>query len=149
MIEEKAFREYMIGLALGGGAGFLLHKNLKLSKGLSIGLGCVVGLVISYQLQKKQKAKQILIYRNEEKPYMPQVGQGTPEEQKAFHDSLIKSMPDNFTLKLSADSNVNYYRNSNNEFYKQPYSTTGESGVQPIKISLAEYSDAYVKFKNK
>jgi hypothetical protein len=111
-------------------------------------IGGLIAVAVFYAINNLFKNMKKSTMDEPAKPYMPQVEQGTPEEQKALHDSLIKSMPNNFTLKLSADSNVNYFKNSNNEFYKQPYSTTGISGVQPIKISLAEYSDAYVKFKN-
>lgn len=79
---------------------------------------------------------------------MPQVKPATPEEEKAMRDILLKSLPDEFTIKQSANSNVRYYKGNNQDFYKVPYILNSFSGVMPIKISLAEYSDAYVKFKN-
>ena len=79
---------------------------------------------------------------------MPQVKPETPEEKKAFHDILVKMLPNEFTIKQSANSNVKYYKGNNQDFYKVGYSTTGFSGMMPIKISFAEYSNAYNEFKN-
>ena len=50
MFEIDALKKFGLGFALGGGAGFLFHKNLKISKGLGIGLGGVLGLIITYQI---------------------------------------------------------------------------------------------------
>ncbi len=57
MFEIDALKNLGIGVALGGGAGFLLHKKLKISKGLGIGLGGVLGLIIAYQMMGKIKEK--------------------------------------------------------------------------------------------
>ena len=73
----------------------------------------------------------------------------TIEEDRANDITYYKTLPDKFTIKLDSGQNVNYTKNSNLEFYKSPYTTNAFSGVQPIKISGAEFSDAYIKFKNK
>jgi hypothetical protein len=74
---------------------------------------------------------------------MPQLKNQTIEEQRASAIIYYKTLPDSFTI-----DNVNYTKNSNLEFYKTPFIPNSFSGVQPIKISGAEFSDAYIKFKN-
>jgi hypothetical protein len=76
-------------------------------------------------------------------PRQPQIRENTIEEQIEFKTKFYKTLPDSFTL-----DNVNYTKNSNLEFYKQPFTPNTFSGVQPIKISSAEFSNAYNKFKN-
>jgi hypothetical protein len=69
----------------------------------------------------------------------------------------LSKIPNEFTVK-SNGFNTTYYKNidkSKTEFasqfsvpelYKQPYSTTGFSGVMPTKISVREFEDAYSQF---
>ena len=57
MFEIEGHKSTIIGLALGGISGFMLHKNLKLSKGYGIVIGSVVGLIIGFQITKEQGKK--------------------------------------------------------------------------------------------
>jgi uncharacterized protein (DUF2342 family) len=57
MFEIEGHKSTIIGLALGGISGFMLHKNLKLSKGYGILLGSVVGIIIGFQITKEQGKK--------------------------------------------------------------------------------------------
>lgn len=75
---------------------------------------------------------------------MPQLKSNTIEESRAMSIAYYKTLPDSFTI-----DNVNYTKNSNLEFYKTPFSTTGDSGVRPIKISGADFNNAYIKFRDK
>jgi len=71
--------------------------------------------------------------------------------------SILSKIPNEFIVK-SNGFNTRYYKNIDKnltgfaslfsvpELYKQPYSTTGDSGVMPIKISTREFSDAYSVF---
>ena len=71
--------------------------------------------------------------------------------------SILIKIPNEFTVK-SNGFNTRYYKNIDKsktgfasqfsvpELYKQPYSTTGDSGVMPTKISVREFSDAYSVF---
>ena len=71
--------------------------------------------------------------------------------------SILSKIPNEFTVK-SNGFNTRYYKNIDKsktgfasqfsvpELYKQPYSTTGDSGVMPTKISVREFSDAYSVF---
>lgn len=71
--------------------------------------------------------------------------------------SILSKIPNEFTVK-SNGFNTRYYKNIDKsktgfasqfsvpELYKQPYSTTGVSGVMPTKISVREFSDAYSVF---
>jgi hypothetical protein len=54
MFEIEGHKSTIIGLALGGISGFMLHKNLKLSKGYGIAIGSVLGLIIGFQITKEQ-----------------------------------------------------------------------------------------------
>lgn len=70
---------------------------------------------------------------------------------------ILGKIPNEFTVK-SNGFNTRYYKNIDKnltgfasgfsvpELYKQPYSTTGDSGVMPTKISTREFSDAYSVF---
>jgi hypothetical protein len=58
MFEIEGHKSTLIGLAIGGTSGFLLHKKLKLSKGFGIAVGSLVGLIIGFQITKVQ-AKRI------------------------------------------------------------------------------------------
>ena len=75
---------------------------------------------------------------------MPQLKPRTIEEERAFAIIYYKTLPDSFTI-----DNVNYTKNSNLEFYKTPFSISGDSGVPPIKISGADFNNAYIKFRDK
>jgi uncharacterized protein (DUF2342 family) len=57
MFEIEGHTSTIIGLALGGISGFMLHKNLKLSKGYGIAIGSVLGLIIGFQITKQQGKK--------------------------------------------------------------------------------------------
>jgi hypothetical protein len=71
--------------------------------------------------------------------------------------SILGKIPNEFTVK-SNGFNTRYYKNIDKtltgfastfsvpDVYKQPYSTTGMSGVMPTKISVREFSDAYSVF---
>ncbi len=71
--------------------------------------------------------------------------------------SILSKIPNEFIVK-SDGFNTRYYKNIDKtltgfasqfsvpELYKQPYSTTGMSGVMPTKISVREFSDAYSVF---
>jgi hypothetical protein len=54
MFDIGGHKSTLIGLALGGISGFMLHKNLKLSKGYGIAIGSVLGLIIGFQITKEQ-----------------------------------------------------------------------------------------------
>jgi hypothetical protein len=77
-------------------------------------------------------------------PYMPQVKPMTMAEEREMAIRFYKTLPDEFVF-----NNVRYFKNSNLEFYKQPFSSEGFSGVMPIKISGAEFSNTYIKFRDK
>lgn len=57
MFEIEGHKSTIMGLALGGISGFLLHKNLKLSKGYGIAIGSLLGLVVGFQITKAQAKK--------------------------------------------------------------------------------------------
>jgi hypothetical protein len=111
------------------------------NKNILIGL---VGLGVLYALYMKNKKKpEANTTPKNFSPREPQMKENTIEEQRAFEIKFFKNLPDNFTL-----DNVYYFKNTNLEFYKQPFTPNSISGVQPIKISGYEFSNAYNKFKN-
>jgi uncharacterized protein (DUF2342 family) len=57
MFDIEGHKSTIIGLALGGISGFMLHKNLKLSKGYGIAIGSVLGLIVGFQITKEQGKK--------------------------------------------------------------------------------------------
>jgi hypothetical protein len=57
MFEIEGHKSTIMGLALGGISGFLLHKNLKLSKGYGIAIGSLLGIVVGFQITKAQAKK--------------------------------------------------------------------------------------------
>jgi hypothetical protein len=57
MFEIEGHKSTIIGLGIGGVSGFLLHKNLKVSKGVGIAIGCLLGIVIGFQITKSQAKK--------------------------------------------------------------------------------------------
>ena len=75
---------------------------------------------------------------------MPQIRANTIEEERAMAIAYFKKLPDSFTI-----DNVNYTKNSNLEFYKTPFIPNSFSGVRPIKISGADFNNAYIKFRDK
>jgi hypothetical protein len=75
---------------------------------------------------------------------MPRVKSNTIEKERAMSIAYYKTLPDSFTI-----DNVNYTKNSNLEFYKTPFIPNSFSGVQPIKISGADFNNAHIKFRDK
>jgi hypothetical protein len=120
------------------------------NKNLLIGAGVVVVVYLLWKKSKKDelnKRVQNLTKSDEiqrDSLGMPQVKPQTIEEQRASAIIYYKTLPDSFTI-----DNVNYTKNSNLEFYKIPFSTSGDSGVPPIKISGADFNNAYIKFRDK
>ena len=57
MFEIEGHKSTIIGLGIGGISGFLLHKNLKVSKGVGIIIGSALGLIIGFQITKEQAKK--------------------------------------------------------------------------------------------
>ncbi len=111
------------------------------NKNILIGL-VALGVLYALYMKNKNKPEANTTPKNFS-PRMPQMKENTIEEQKEFATKFYKTLPDNFTL-----DNVNYTKNANLEFYKQPFTPNSFSGVQPIKISGYEFSNAYNKFKN-
>jgi hypothetical protein len=142
---------------LGAVVGRYVAKNM----GKSTTLGMVVGglaPLLAYQLtleyDKKKTLKQLPEPKSAIKPTpegggrdkfgMPIIKPLTMAEEREMAIRFYKTLPDEFVL-----NNVRYFKNSNLEFYKQPFSSEGLSGVMPIKIGGAEFSDAYIKFRDK
>lgn len=120
------------------------------NKKLLIGAGV---LVVAYLLWKKSqndelnKRVQNMTKSDEierDSLGMPQIRANTIEEERAMAIAYFKKLPDSFTI-----DNVNYTKNSNLEFYKTPFIPNSFSGVQPIKISGADFNNAYIKFRDK
>jgi hypothetical protein len=57
MFEIEGHKSTIVGLGIGGISGFLLHKNLKISKGVGVAIGCVLGVVIGFQFTKSEAKK--------------------------------------------------------------------------------------------
>lgn len=57
MFEIEGHKSTIIGLGIGGVSGFLLHKNLKVSKGVGTAIGCVLGIIIGFQFTKLEAKK--------------------------------------------------------------------------------------------
>ena len=118
------------------------------NKNLLIGAGVVVVVYLFWKKSQKDelnKRVENLTKNNEtEKDSlgMPQLKSQTIEEQRAMGIAYYKTLPNSFTI-----NNVNYTKNSNLEFYKTPFIPNSDSGVQPIKISGADFSNAYNEFK--
>jgi hypothetical protein len=121
------------------------------NKKLLIGAGVVV---IGYLLWKKSQTKSVA----KTDVFTPQVKMGENALPVVELDwSILSKIPNEFTVK-SNGFNTRYYKNIDKnltgfasqfsvpELYKQPYSTTGVSGVMPTKISTREFSDAYSVF---
>jgi len=120
------------------------------NKKLLIGAGVVI---VGYLLYKKSKNdelnKRVQNFTESNKIQKDSLGQpqlraNTIEEERAFSIAYYKTLPDSFTI-----DNVNYTKNSNLEFYKTPFVPNSFSGVQPIKISGADFNNAYIKFRDK
>jgi hypothetical protein len=57
MFEIEGHKSTIIGLGIGGISGFLLHKNLKVSKSVGIIIGSALGIIIGFQITKQQAKK--------------------------------------------------------------------------------------------
>ena len=109
------------------------------------GLAPLLAYQLSIQYDRKKMPKQEPKKPVAIEPYMPQVKHMSPSEEREMAIKFYKTLPDEFVL-----NNVTYSKNSNLEFYKHSFSTSGGfSGMPPIKISGAEFSDAYIKFRDK
>lgn len=151
MFEIEGHKSTIIGLALGGIFGFMLHKNSNLSISYGIAIGSVLGLIIGLQVTLEQRKKASKIQSNKierDSLGMPKIRPLSIEEERASLIAYYKTLPDNFTIKKGRES-VNYTKNSNLEFYKTPFIPDSFSGVQPIKINGAEFSEAYLQFRDK
>jgi hypothetical protein len=147
-------------IILGAVVGRYVAKNM----GKSTTLGMVVGglaPLLAYQLSieydrknmPKQEPKQKVAI---EPTPMPKIsGLAMPIVELDW--SILSKIPNEFIVK-SKGFNTRYYKNIDKtltgfassfsvpDVYKQPYSTTGMSGVMPTKISVREFSDAYNEF---
>jgi hypothetical protein len=144
-------------IILGAVVGRYVAKNMKKSTTLGMVVGGLAPL-LAYQLSisydrknmPKQEPKQKVAIEPtptpmpNKKPYMPQVKPMTIAEEREMAIRFYKTLPDEFVL-----NNVRYFKNSNLEFYKQPFSSQGLSGVMPIKIGGAEFSNAHIEFRDK
>lgn len=109
------------------------------------GLAPLLAYQLSIQYDRKKMPKQEPKKPVAIEPYMPQVQVMSPSQEREMAIKFYKTLPDEFVL-----NNVTYSKNSNLEFYKHSFSTSGGfSGMPPIKISGAEFSDAYIKFRDK
>lgn len=143
-------------IIVGAVVGRYVAKNMKKSTTLGMVLGGLAPLLayrLSIEYDKKNMPKQEPRQKvaieptpmpKPNKPYMPQIKPLTIAEEREMSIRFYKTLPDEFVL-----NNVRYFKNSNLEFYKQPFSSEGLSGVMPIKISGAEFSDAHIKFRDK
>ena len=118
------------------------------NKNLLIGAGVIiVGYLLYKKSQKDELNKRVENLTKNDKIEkdslgMPQLELRTIEEERAMAINYYKTLPNSFTI-----DNVNYTKNSNLEFYKTPFTPNSFSGVQPIKISGADFSNAYNEFK--
>jgi hypothetical protein len=144
-----------LGMVVGGLAPLLAFKltieydkknTPKQEPRQKVGMNPDGSIMTEKQIQNAQISSDIskFIPQNKPKPYMPQVKIMTMAEEREMAIRFYKTFPDEFVL-----NNVKYFKNSNLEFYKQPFSSEGFSGVMPIKIGGAEFSDAYIKFRDK
>jgi hypothetical protein len=147
MFEIEGHKSTIIGLALGGISGFIFHKNLKLSKGYGIAVGSVLGLIIGFQITKAQAKK--IRELSDRVRNMEAIDQKNKMilEGKMTSTIDVNTIPNNFTIK-SDGYNTRYFKGGGGVFnyWKTPYSLTGESGVQPISIEVDEFTKAYNKF---
>jgi hypothetical protein len=134
-------------IILGAVVGRYVAKNMKKSTTLGMVVGGLAPL-LAYQLSieydrknmPKQEPRQKVAIEptsmgnitSKPNPYMPQVKPMTMAEEREMAIRFYKTLPDEFVF-----NNVRYFKNSNLEFYKQPFSSEGFSGVMPIKISGA------------
>ena len=123
------------------------------NKKILIGAGI---LIIGYLIWKKSKKNSItksdiIVPQNalvrplgggKDEFGMPRVKPMTIEEERAFAIRFYKTLPDEFIIE-----NTRFFKNSNLEFYKQPFNSVGEK--MPIKISGADFSNAHIEFKNR
>jgi hypothetical protein len=91
MFEIEGHKSTIIGLGIGGISGFLLHKNLKVSKGFGIVIGSALGIIIGFQITKQQakKARELSekvrnIKANEERSKMISEGKMTISGDKVI-----------------------------------------------------------------
>jgi hypothetical protein len=97
MFETEGRKNEIIGLGLGAVSGFLLHKNLKLSKGVSIAIGSVLGVVIGFQFTKSQAKK------NRELSVKNRNAEAISEKQKMISEGIMTP---------SGDKGINAYKNN-------------------------------------
>ena len=130
------------------------------NKKILIGAGVVI---IGYLLWKKNKRNSIYkssmsipeqnkmlaiepipLGGGKDKFGMPRIKPNTIEEERALSIQFFKTLPDEFTIE-----NTRFFKNSNLEFYKQSFSSSGFGAGTPIKISGADFSNAHIEFKNR
>ena len=148
--------------------GVILGRYVAKNMGKSTNLGMVIGGVLPYvayklslEYDKKQFSKQPQqapkqpvdmselkgvkdLGGGKDKFGMPILKSNTIEEERAFAIQFFKTLPDEFTIE-----NTRFFKNSNLEFYKQSFSSSGFGAGTPIKISGADFSNAHIEFKNR
>jgi hypothetical protein len=145
-------------IILGAVVGRYVAKNMKKSTTLGMVVGGLAPL-LAYQLSieydrknmPKQEPRQKVAI--EPKPTLPTTPPNAMPLDLSFQE--LSKTPNEFTIK-SNGFNTRYYKDlsktegifrfASPNLYKQPYSTTGMSGVQPTKISTREFLDAYNEF---
>ena len=129
------------------------------NKNLLIGAGVVVvGYLLWKKSQKDELNKRVEnLTKNDEiqtdKFGQPRIKPSTTEEQKAFHDILVKMLPNNFVIK-SDGYNTTYVKQSaplgntsTTVYSKISGKTDGSFGMgSPIGITYKEFKDAYSQF---
>jgi hypothetical protein len=146
---------YMI---LGAVVGRYVAKNMKKSTTLGMvvgGLAPLLVLKLTMEYDKKNMPKQeprqkVAVEPTPipiKKPYMPQIMPLNLNSQE------LSKTPSEFTIK-SNGFNTRYYKGGNvgmlsfisPDLYKQSFSTNGIGGVQPARITTAEFLNAYNEF---
>jgi hypothetical protein len=145
-------------IILGAVVGRYVAKNMKKSTTLGMvvgGLAPLLVLKLTMEYDKKNMPKQeprqkVAI---EPKPTLTTITPNAMPLDLSFQE--LSKTPNEFTIK-SNGFNTRYYKDvsktegifsfASPNLYKQPYSTTGMSGVQPTKISTREFLDAYNEF---
>ena len=146
-------------IIVGAVVGRYVAKNMKKSTTLGMVLGGLAPL-LAYQLSieydrknmPKQEPKQPVAIEPTPTPMpnKPKLGNQMPLD---LSSQELNKTPSEFTIK-SNGFNTRYYKGGETgilsflapSLYKQPFSTNGESGVQPTKITTAEFLNAYNEF---